>query len=192
LANNEGVPAKHFFKFPMKYAPPLPRGPIMIYLKKEGQLTFFTQTRLKTDSGMFSLETTNSSDVDAKFNITSGEKITEAIEDLDKDGLKSRRLMSTSKLGNIVIKNRKKEEVKVQLIVTVQGTLVKDTFKDHEEVKIVEKPSIDDLNPEHTITLELTLAASIEKELKFEFLVKNWDVKAPGPFQGFGKSQTPI
>ena len=47
----------------------------MIYLEKENQLTFSAQTRMKTEGEMFSLETTSSNDVDARYNVISGERI---------------------------------------------------------------------------------------------------------------------
>merc|ERR1719400_540239 len=76
-ADNKEVMAKHHFKFPMKYAPPLPRGPVMIYLEKENGLTFSSQTQLRTNENMFRLDTTSSNDVNARYTVTTGEKTSE-------------------------------------------------------------------------------------------------------------------
>merc|ERR1719189_2794749 len=46
-ADNTVVPAQHHYEFLMKYAPPLPRGPVMIYLQMENGLIFSNQTQLR-------------------------------------------------------------------------------------------------------------------------------------------------
>ena len=97
----------------------------MIYLEKENQLTFSAQTRMKTEGEMFSLETTSSNDVDARYNVTSGERkiAEEAKSDKDKTHY------ATSKSGVIMVKNRKKEEIELCLEVTVQGQVEAKEFK---------------------------------------------------------------
>merc|ERR1711874_138205 len=135
-ADNTEVPAKHHFKFPMKYTPPLPRGPVMIYLQKENGLTFSSQTQLRPDRDMFRLETTNSNEVLACYSVISGEKTSTRRFDIshtdptqksdrksDQKTEKRKILCTTSKIATIVIKNKKKEKVEIHLAVTIQGVI---------------------------------------------------------------------
>ena len=140
----------------------------MIYLEKENQLTFSAQTRMKTKGEMFSLETTSSNDVDARYNVTSGERkiAEEAKSDKDKT------LYATSKSGVIMVKNRKKEEIELCLEVTVQGQVEAKEFK-NDVGKVIEKPGSDVFNPINTITWNIKIPASDNKELEFGYVVKH-------------------
>lgn len=178
-ADNKEVMAKHHFKFPMKYAPPLPRGPVMIYLEKENGLTFSSQTHLRTDENMFRLDTTSSNDVNARYTVTTGEKTSEqSVDDSTKKvkAAENRILYTTSKIASIVIKNKKKEETDVHLEVTIYGTVcTKDLEKD--VIKVIEKPNTNDLNPENVIKCDLKVAANETKEFGFTYGVKKWEVQ---------------
>ena len=119
---------------------------------------------------MFSLETTSSSDVDARFSVTSGEKTADESMTLKSD--KEKTLCTTTKLAVILVKNRKKEEVDVHLEVIIHGT----ACINDESVKIIEKPNTNDLNPENVITCDMKVSNET-KEIEFTYVVKNWEVQ---------------
>lgn len=146
----------------------------MIYLKKDSSLTFSTQTYLKTESDMFLLTTTQSKDVGASFNVTSGEKTALGEEGNGNDPSQIRKLFATKKIGRLHIKNRKKEEVKIQLEITINGAVDVESFKD-EDVVIIEKPGHDALNQAHKITLNVKIEPTNKKEIEFNFAVKHWE-----------------
>ena len=151
----------------------------MIYLEKENQLTFSAQTRMNTKGGMFSLETTSSNDVDARYNVTSGERkiAEEAKSDKDKT------LYATCKSGVITVKNKKKEEIEMCLEVTVQGQVEAKEFK-NDVGKVIEKPGSDVLNPINTITWNVKIPASDSNELEFGYVVKHWENQQGVQFGG--------
>merc|ERR1719483_218740 len=178
-ADNKEVMAKHHFKFPMKYAPPLPRGPVMIYLEKENVPTFSIQTHLRTDENMFRLDTTASNDVNARYTVSTGEKTSEQSVDDSTKKVKiaeNRILYTTSKIASIVIKNKKKEETDVHLEITIYGTVcTNDLEKD--VIKVIEKPNTNDLNPENVIKCDIKVAANETKEFGFTYGVKKLEVQ---------------
>ena len=148
------------------------RGPVMIYLEKENHLTFSSQTRMRIERNMFSLDTTSSSDVDARFSVTSGEKTSDESMKLKAD--KDKTLCTTTKQGIISVKNRKKEGIEVHLKVTIRGEVgLKDLQKD--SGKVIEKPGTNELNPENVITWDIKLPANANKELGFGYLTKHWE-----------------
>ena len=151
----------------------------MIYLERENQLTFSAQTRMKTEGEMFSLETTSSNDVDARYNITSGERTIAEGAKSDKD----KTLYSTSKIGLILVKNRKKDDIELCLEVTLQGEVEAKDFKD-DIGKVIEKPCSDVLNPKNTITWNIKIPASDNKELGFGYIVKHWENQQGVQFDG--------
>lgn len=152
----------------------------MIYLEKENHLTFSSQTRMRTEGNMFSLETTSSSDVDARFSVTSGEKTADESMSL-KAGKEKKTLCITTKLGVILVKNRKKEEIELHLKVTIRGEVrVKDLQND--SGKVIEKPGLlnvpagtNELNPENVITWDIKVPANNNKELGFGYVTKHWE-----------------
>ena len=159
----------------------------MIYLEREHELTFSAQTRMKTEGNMFSLETTSSNDVDARYNVTSGERT--AAEESKNE--KEKTLYATSKIGAILVKNRKKEEIEVCLEVTVQGEVRVNEFKD-DAGKVIEKPGSNVLNPLNLITWVIKVPASGSKEIGFGYEVKHWENQRggkPGPEVSFGFGQ---
>ena len=192
LADNKEVPAKHQIQFPLKGIPPLPKGPVMVYLRNEQQhsLTFLTQTWLESTSEKFILGTSSSIDVGAKFNITTCD--TKEVQHDEPDPKRRKKatsfnaqnqerncvLHSTKKVGNITVTNRKKEGVKVRLEITVLGTIVKEDSKNY-GLNIIEKVShhSENLNPENLISLDLDVEASSVKDIQFAFLNKTWDKK---------------
>lgn len=144
----------------------------MIYLERENHLTFSSQTRMRTEGNKFSLETTSSSDVDARFSVTSGEKTADESMSLKKD--KEKTLCTTNKLGVILVKNRKKEEIEVHVKVTIQGEVrVKDLQAD--SGKVIEKPGTNELNPENIVTWDIKVPANTNKELGFGYVTKHWE-----------------
>ena len=144
----------------------------MIYLEKENHLTFSSQTRMRTEGNMFSLETTSSSDVDARFSVTSGEKTADESMKLKTD--KEKTLCTTTKLAVILVKNRKKEEIPVHMKVTIRGEVrVKDLQSD--SGKVIEKPGTNELNPENLITWDIKVPANANKELGFGYVTKHWE-----------------
>merc|ERR1719266_472212 len=184
-ADNTEVPAKHHFKFPMKYTPPLPRGPVMIYLQRENGLKFSSQTQLRPDRDMFRLETTNSNEVLALYSVISGEKTSTRSFDISPEPSKSsktgidltrktenRKILCTkSKIATIVIKNKKKEEVEIHLAVTIQGVIdIKcEEFKkglSHLTFPVIFRNVIEsggmtnELNPENVITCDMKVPAN--------------------------------
>ena len=144
----------------------------MIYLEKENHLTFSSQTRMRTEGNMFSLETTSSSDVDARFSVTSGEKTADESMTLKSD--KEKTLCTTTKLAVILVKNRKKEEIQVHLKVTIRGEVrMKDLQTD--SGKVIEKPGTNELNSENLITWDIKVPANANKELGFGYVTKHWE-----------------
>ena len=150
----------------------------MIYLERENQLTFSAQTRMKTDGNMFSLETSSSNDVDARYYVTSWERTTE-----ESKPNKEKTLYATSKIGAILVKNRKKEEIEVCLEVNVRGEVRMDEFK-NDAGKVIEKPGSDVLNPENLITWGIKVPANSSKELGFGYVVKHWENQQGHHFGG--------
>ena len=149
----------------------------MIYLEKENHLTFSSQTRMKTERNMFSLETTTSNDVDARYSVTSGEKTSDGAVATKPD--KEKTLYTTSKAGVILVKNRKKDEVEVHLEVTVHGEVRAKDFKGGAG-KVIEKPGGNVLNPENFITWDVKVPANDNKELGFGYAVKHWEYSQTG------------
>jgi hypothetical protein len=159
----------------------------MVYLKKGEQqdLTFLTQTWLSTFNEKFILDTACSSDVDAKFKVTSEiMKRIEPDEPLAKrrrqnDQQKTWNLYSTSKSGIITVVNRKKEDVTVRIEVTLFGTVAdQDNEEDAKDgMERTEKMSDDpdNLNPENLISWNLQVLANESKEIRFGYNVRKWD-----------------
>ena len=63
--------------------------------------------------------------------------------------------------------------------VTIHGNINKDNFKKDasKEVKIIERPNTNDLNPENVITCDMKVSNET-KEIEFTYVVKNWEVQA--------------
>jgi len=179
LDDNTVVPAQHHYEFLMKYAPPLPRGPVMIYLQMENGLIFSNQTQLRPDVNVFRLDTTTSNDVDARYTITSGEK--SAQETIyDPNSKREKILYVTNKTAKIVVKNRKKEEVEVHLEITIHGTINLSTLTKDESIKsnIIEKPGNADANydPLNVMNWDMKVVGNESKELEFQYSVKHWEI----------------
>lgn len=179
-ADNTVVPAKHHYEFLMKYAPPLPRGPVMIYLQMENGLIFSNQTQLRPDVNVFGLDTTTSNDVDARYTITSGEKAAQETI-YDPNSKREKILYVTNKTAKIVVKNRKKEEVEVHLEITIHGTINLSTLTKDESIKsnIIEKPGNADANydPLNVMTWDMKVGGNETKELGFQYSVKHWEIQ---------------
>ena len=130
----------------------------MIYLGREDHLTFSSQTRMRTERNMFSLETTSSSDVDARFSVTTGEKTADESKNLKTDKEKS--LCTITKVGVILVKNRKKEEVEVHVKVAIRGEVTAKESYSGDPFKVIEKPETNELNPENVITWDVKIPAN--------------------------------
>ena len=123
---------------------------------------------------MFSLETTSSSDVDARFSVSTGEKTADELKNLKTD--KEKTLCSITKVGVILVKNRKRDEVDVHVKVTIRGEVTaNESYSD--PIKVIEKPGANDLNPENVITWDIKISANANKQLDFEYLTKHWEYK---------------
>ena len=61
-----------------------------------------------------------------------------------------------------MLENRKKEEVDVNLQITIHGNVSKEDFKDDasKDIKIIERPNTNDLNPENVIRCEMKVSVS--------------------------------
>ena len=90
MANNIEIPANHQFRFPMKHAPPLPRGPVMIFIQNEKESNFSTQTWIKAENNYFSLDTTSSNEIYACYSVVSGEKTKEKIHHESREAKKQK------------------------------------------------------------------------------------------------------
>ena len=146
----------------------------MIYLGREDHLTFSSQTRMRTERNMFSLETTSSSDVDARFSVTTGEKTAdESTKSLKTE--KEKTLWSITKVGVILVKNRKKEEVEVHVKVAIRGEVTAKESYSGDPFKVIEKPETNELNPENVITWDVKIPANASKDLGFGYLTKHWE-----------------
>ena len=145
----------------------------MIYLGRDDHLTFSSQTRMRTERNMFSLETTSSSDVDARFSVSTGEKAADDSKNLKKD--KEKTLRSITKVGVILVKNRKKEEVEVHVKVAIRGEVTAKESYSGDPFKVIEKPETNELNPENVITWDIKIPANASKDLGFGYLTKHWE-----------------
>ena len=149
------------------------RGPVMIYLGRDDHLTFSSQTRMRTERNMFSLETTSSSDVDARFSVSTGENTADEAKNLKKD--KEKTLRSITKVGVILVKNRKKEEVEVHVKVAIRGEVTAKESYSGDPFKVIEKPETNELNPENVIIWDIKIPANASKDLGFGYLTKHWE-----------------
>jgi uncharacterized protein YqkB len=187
LDDNTVVPAQHHYEFLMKYAPPLPRGPVMIYLQMENGLIFSNQTQLRPDVNVFRLDTTTSNDVDAKYTITSGEKTAQETI-YDPNSKREKIHYVTNKTAKIVVKNRKKEEVKVHLEIIIHGTINLSTLTKDESIKsnIFDGNADANYDPLNLMTWDMKVGGNETKELGFQYSVKHWEIQpkvAPPPNQ---------
>merc|ERR1712012_505701 len=118
---------------------------------------------MRTERNMFSLETTSSSDVDARFSVTTGEKTAdESTKSLKTE--KEKTLWSTTKVGVILVKNRKKEEVEVHVKVAIRGEVTAKESYSGDPFKVIEKQETNELNPENVITWDIKIPANASKD----------------------------
>jgi hypothetical protein len=128
-ADDTNLPTKHYLTFPTSCSPPLPRGPVMVLVRRydEHQEDLLAQVWLESDPDVFSLYITDSREVLVKFAIsTTGQNCVkqDKIKDKKDTYSKERILLETSKSGKITVTNRKKEEVRVQKKHNLQGQLI--------------------------------------------------------------------
>ena len=71
--------------------------------------------------------------------------------------------------------------------VTIHGNISKDNFKKDvsKDVKIIERPNTNDLNPENVIRFEMKVPANETKQFEFSYDVKNWELREG---TGFGSA----
>ena len=150
----------------------------MIYMDQDDQLLFLAQTNLTTENDHFMLRTATSNDVDARISVSSGERETLNKVEFSRPS-KSRKMdrhaiyFSATKFANILVKNRKKEKIDLQLEIEIVGVIDGKSLKRKNNVRIVDKPDSDEFNPTNLLTWNSNVEKEDLKELTFSYEVKS-------------------
>jgi hypothetical protein len=185
-ADNNNVPTNHYLEFPTSCSPPLPRGPVMVLVRREQehQEDLLAQVWLQSQPDTFSLYITESREVLVKLAISTVKQKILKNEEKKKsfckyigqcigNHSKERILLETIKSGRITMSNRKKEEVNIEIKHTLRGQLItsQPTCADTVEKQNVR---LNLLNPENLLTWKAVVPAEGKEEIVFEYSVKEW------------------